>query len=332
MLSLNQKKILKLLAINARYSNKDIAKIVGISEDSVRYQINKLITDEKKGFFSVFFPFSHLGFYTHHYLIRLKNVELSNLEEICSIKEVFFINKSVGKYDLQLIICHRNDEELLKAKEKIDSILKDNIDESLLIKFFQTYKWTNVLLGFNIDLNKPSLRKNPVYSLNKEDWHSNTTVNWPEVKFNEGEKKTIKELLKNARASYSEIGKNTNQSYETIRQQIYKFVEKKYISSFSLMPNYAKFNLFTSYFLISLKNINREKIAKYVQSRDRIFYAAELIGKYNLIVYISSQKPADIHQEVFSLRKLLKDSVIDFELMSFDETLKSIQFPEVLLD
>jgi len=42
-LGLKQKKILELLSINCRYTNKDIGKAVGLSEDSVAYQIDKLM-------------------------------------------------------------------------------------------------------------------------------------------------------------------------------------------------------------------------------------------------------------------------------------------------
>ena len=46
-LKLKQKRILELLSINCRFSNKDIGKAIGLSEDAVDYQINKLINEDK---------------------------------------------------------------------------------------------------------------------------------------------------------------------------------------------------------------------------------------------------------------------------------------------
>jgi DNA-binding Lrp family transcriptional regulator len=332
MYSLNQKKLLKLLAINCRYSNKDLAKSIGVSEDVIRYQIDRLTRREKLLAISTSFHFSNLGFYLHHYLIRFKNIEEQRIEKLIGIKEIFFLNKSTGKYDLQIIICHRTDEELLHAKEKIDQILKGNIDESVLVKFYRQYKWTNVMPTFDVSVKLPASRKNQVYSLNKEDWHTDRTTPLPVVKFNENEKNTVRELLKNSRESYSEIGKKTKQSYETVRQQVYKFIEKGYIGNFGMTPNPQKFGLFTSYFLLNIRDLNTPGITSYIQSKKNIFYTAELIGKYNLILYIAAQTPQELHREAFELRRFLKDQILDLEMLNFDETLKSVQFPEVLLD
>ena len=70
-LSLKQKKLAKLLAINARFSNADIGHTLGISADTVEYQINKLVKKEKLGEFVTLFDYRAIG-YEHYQYSQLK--------------------------------------------------------------------------------------------------------------------------------------------------------------------------------------------------------------------------------------------------------------------
>jgi len=100
-LNLKQKKILKLLSINCRFTNKDIAKSVGLSEDAVRYQIDKLIKEEKMGFFNTQFVHLNLGYSSYHHWIRLpKKVSIDKIKEIPNVNSV---NSSFGKFDYQIL-------------------------------------------------------------------------------------------------------------------------------------------------------------------------------------------------------------------------------------
>src|SRR3989338_8540230 len=266
MLSLVQKKILKLLAINCRYTNKDIAQAIGMSEDIVRYHIEKLIEKEKMSHFTAFFDFKHVGMYHHHYLIRLKDISQNMIAELTRIKEIFFINTSSGSYDLQLIIAHKDDEELLAIKQQIDFLLKDNIADSMMLKFYVQYKWSNVLPVYDVAIKKPSNKKNPVYKLNREDWHQQSSDIMPPLKITEAEKKTIKALIKDPRASYTQISRQTDQSIESVRQQIYRFVEKEYIGSFGIFPDMHKYGYFTSCIMLNIQGLERAKLQSYIQS------------------------------------------------------------------
>ncbi len=332
MLALTQKKILKLLAINSWYSNKDIAKSVGISEDTVAYQINKLINEEKYSFFVNTFTFKELGFDHHHYLIRFKDIKDISMKEIVDMPEVFFINTSSGEYDIQLIICHRNDEEFLCAKKKIDELFSGKIAESLVLKFYVQYKFTNIIPEYDVSVTLPKNQKNPLYKLNSPEWHNTLTVPNSVVDFTNGELETIKFLIKNPRASYTEIGRKTNQSYETIRQQVKKFVEKGYLGNFGTFPNFDRLGYYANYVFLNVESIDDKKFGQYIRNNKNIFYAAKLIGKYDVLLYFVSKHPSELHEEIRNLRKLFSNQVISLEMLSFDKIHKSVQFPMVLFE
>ena len=86
-LSLTQKRILELLSINCRFSNKDIAKCVHLSEDAVDYQINKLIKEKKLGNFNVQFNYFLLGYSLYHIFVRVSDVNI-DYTPLTEIKEL----------------------------------------------------------------------------------------------------------------------------------------------------------------------------------------------------------------------------------------------------
>ena len=78
--------------------------------------------------------------------------------------------------------------------------------------------------------------------------------------------------------------------------------------------------------------LDDKKISAYVSSKKNIFYAAKLIGKYNLILYFIAEKPQELHKESYELRQLFKDKMLDIEMLTFEKVIKSVQFPMALLD
>jgi hypothetical protein len=117
-----------------------------------------------------------------------------------------------------------------------------------------------------------------------------------------------------------------------VRQQIIKFAQKGYIGNFGAFPNYEKYGYFGVFFLMNVAELDDKKILAYVATKKNIFYAAKLIGKYNLILYYVAEKPTELHRESYELRQLFKEKVLGLEMLTFEKTAKSVQFPMVLLD
>jgi DNA-binding Lrp family transcriptional regulator len=185
---------------------------------------------------------------------------------------------------------------------------------------------------YDVSVVLPKNKKNPLYKLNSSDWHNDRFIPAPANNFTSGELKTIKFLLKNPRASYTEIGRNTAQSYETIRQQVRKFVEKKYLGNFGIFPNFNKFGTYANYVFLNVESLDDTKFGQYVRNNGKIFYAAKLIGKYNVLLYFVSKHPSELHEEIRKLRNVFSNNILALEMLSFDEIHKSVQFPTILFD
>lgn len=328
-LSLIQKKILKLLCINSRFSNKDIAKTLNVSADTVNYQINNLLNKKKIGKWYVQFDYRMVGFYHYHYLLRVKDRAKLDLKELNALKFITFINTSQGKYDLQLIIAARNELEFEKHVNTIDEIIGENLQEFSILKFVSQYKYTYLSPNLYVPVPIPKNKKNPVYSLNKIDFSIGDSFDT--IKLDDTDKKIIQELIKDPRASYLEISRVTGISHETIRYRVAQYVKKRFISNFGISHDWGKHGFFTNYLFLKLKSHDTERFRTWVKNNKHVFYSARLLGEYNCILYILAKTPHEFNQQVKEMREIFKDSLLDLELLYFEDIVKNVQFPELLL-
>lgn len=325
-LNLRQKRILELLAINSRFSNKDIAKSVKTSEDTVEYQIDKLVNKEKVGNFFVQFDHFQLNCGNHHILIKLKDKNV-DWKKLVKIDEIISINTSFGIYDLQLVLTIRNALELNNVLNKIKKIIK--IKEIEVCEFTDYYKQiSNVIPEVDLNSKIPKNQKNFIYKLNRKQYGSNFNS---KIKLDSTDKKIIKALLDYPRRSYQELSKISKVNHETIRYRIRKYIENEFILNFGLFFDFKKFGYYTNYFLFKLENQNDTKIIKLLQKEENIFYSAKLNGKYNMICYVISKNPKELGEIFDRVFSELNDYIIESNLLFLDEFYKYVQFPMQLL-
>lgn len=328
-MNITQKKILKLLSINCRYSNKDIAKSSGVSADTVQYQIDNLIDVKKLGAFSILFDYRMVGFHHYHYLIRLNDVSNLQIEKLKALKFITFINTGYGKYDIQLIVVARDELELEKNLEKIGTVLGNNVQDFLLLKFSSQYKFTFLLPDLYIPVKVPRNQKNIIYSLNKENFVEEDK--YEKIKLDDLDYKIIKELIKDPRINYLKLAKILKVSHETIRYRISNYVKKGFITTVSLFNDFKMHGYFVNYIFLKLKNYNEETFKVFLDRNPHVIYSARLVGEYNCIIYIVAKNPEEFSREIKKIRNYFKDKILNLELLYFEKTEKSVQFPEVLL-
>ena len=75
-LDLKDRKILYELDLNARQSDKEIAKKVGISREAVRYRIQKLIDEGYINYFITLLNTMKLGFYWYRTFFKFQSFSL----------------------------------------------------------------------------------------------------------------------------------------------------------------------------------------------------------------------------------------------------------------
>ncbi len=321
-LNLRQKKLLELLSINCRFTNKDIAKSLHCSEDAVEYQIKKLIDEEKLASFSVQFDYSLLGYTHYHLLIRVKDLDIK-YESLFKIKEIISVNSSYGKYDLQLIALVKNKDELERVTTEIRKII--DIQDLSIAEFYSYIKrFTNILPPINVEVKIPTNRKNKIYVLNTKEY--SFSEDRSPLKLDKIDKKIISLILKNSRIKFSELSEKTGINQETLRYRVHGYAQRKFIMNFGLLHDFQKYGLYTTQLLVNLKETSKE-LKEFLHKNSHVFYSARLIGAYNAVIYIVSKDPLELGEILKEIRRIIGDNLLSMDLIHLEKIHKYIQFP-----
>jgi len=321
-LNLKQKKILKLLSINCRFTNKDIAKSVRLSEDAVRYQIDKLIKEERLGFFNTQFVHLNLGYSSYHHWIRLpKKVPIDKIKEIPNVNSV---NSSFGKFDYQILSYAKTKKQLKETIKRIKSLKPQEYKFSELIDLNKSF--TNVIPSINIEVKIPNNPRKFEYELSDESYA--LPIKDIQTKLDKVDKKIIKVLIKSPRASYQEIHEETDINHETIRYRMKRYVKERLINNFGLIHDFKKYGLYSSYILYKAKNLNNEELKQYLEHNKNIMYGPKLKGDYDGIIYVLSENPTELGKIYAEIIDIIGSSLQEVDLIIWDKIHKYVQFPE----
>ncbi|MBU0460744.1 MAG: winged helix-turn-helix transcriptional regulator, partial [Nanoarchaeota archaeon] len=109
-LDLKDRKILHELDLNARQSDSEIAKKVGLTRDSVRYRIKKLEDQGYINYFMTLLNSMKLGYNWYRTFFKFQNLSVEKEQEIINwLKErASWITKVEGIWDLNTGIFVKN--------------------------------------------------------------------------------------------------------------------------------------------------------------------------------------------------------------------------------
>lgn len=324
-LTTRQKKLLYLLSINCRFSQKDLAKALRMSEDAVAYQINKLIHKEKLGHFNVQFDYFRLGYKQNHIWIKLQHPQdYSFLEKY---NEIISINSSFGKFDLQLVTLTKSRKSFEKLITKIKKSLR--IQKFEISEFVDFYKrFTNIIPPIRAQVKIQRKKQPPIYELNTELYAKPLQ---DKIRLDKKDIQIIRLLLQNPRITYQEISRLTKLNHETIRYRINNYIRERLIVNFGIIHNFQKYGLYTTYLLLKLKKPDYKIIERALENNQHTFYAAKLKGTYNAIIYLVSSDPREFGREFSSIKEKLDPMITDIDLLFLDKLHKYVQFPIELL-
>lgn len=321
-----QKKLLKLLSINCRFTNKDIAKAIGVSPDTVSYQVNKLVDEENLGAFTTLFDCRQLGYTYYHVFLRVKRREAIDLDDLRSLPSVMMLAKVFGSFDVQLVILVKDETTLQATVDTVAGRVSTDVQDYMTLRHVEEYRWTQLTPDIDVDVDIPE-RSTPVYSLNDSDIAESN--DYTPTRIDDTDKQIISHLLDNPRVSYLEIARSVPVSRETVRNRVRSYIEDGFLIFFGLVPNYKRRGFFSNALFFKLKRIppNMEAILE----EPYVAYAARMTGEYNLLVYTLDRDPEQFASHARSIRRRVADDVLDMSLLYFEERLKNAQFPLELL-
>lgn len=266
-LDLKDRRILYQLDINARQSNAEIAKKVGLSKDVVNYRIKKL---EKTGFIKGYYTvidFSRLGYFSVRLYLKLIDTTPQKEKDILNFlinhNKTFFVAETEGPWDITIETWVKSIYEFEDFYMEFKKRFKQYIGDDQMSIFTKAHHFHRAYI-----LNKQFDESKPEY-FGKEE----------KVQYDRTDMLILKSLAKNSRIPIIEISTKLNIPPRTVAFRIKQLEKKKIIQGYRFIFDFELFG-YTYYKVdVILKEILRIKeLMSFAHRNPNIIYIDETIG------------------------------------------------------
>lgn len=322
-LDLKDRKILYELDLNARQTDSQIAKKVGLSRDSVRYRINKLVKSRYINYFMTLLNTMKLGFDWYRTFFKFQNTTIEKEKEIIDWleKRASWITKVEGNWDINTGIFCKNVYEYRDLLN--DFLLKYNKYIERYQVSIVTREWSyhrDYLLNKKQKTTKPEL----MGFNNKEDYKIE--------KIDEIDYKILKLLLKNARMNIVDIANKIKTTEIVVGYRIKKLIKKGIIIGFRPFVNINKLGYEYFKIHIKLQNITYEKkknLINYINLHPNTIHMTELVGGADIETEFQVKDNAEFYKYIKEIREQFGDVIRDYEFMQYTDEIKFTYLPEI---
>ena len=322
-LDLKDRKIIYELDLNARQSDTEIAKKVGLTRDSVRYRINKLVENGHINYFMTLLNSMKLGYDWYRTFFKFQNLTIEKEKEIIDyLKErASWISKVEGIWDLNTGIFVKNVYEY-----------RDLINEFLL-------KYSSFIERYDVSIVTREWSYHRDYLLNKKQKTSKPILMGfdPQKQYqieiiDETDCKILKTILKNARMKTIDIARDIKTTEMVVRYRLKNLIKNGIIIGFKPFLNVHKLGY--TYFKIhlTLQNLNPEKkksIVNYIHQHPNTVHMTELVGGADLEAEFQVKTNEEFYAHVQELRLKFGDIIRDYEFMQYTQEYKFTYLPEM---
>jgi len=311
MLSKKDKLVLKELDINPRRSNAQIAKKTGVNKETVNYTIKKL---EKQGIIQSYFSlinYFSLDEKIFKLLLRYQNVGEKKESEITTWlndrKEVVWIGKVEGKWDLIITIREEKIENIYELLEEFGTLFSKNIQEKQL------------LISYDLEW----LSEKYLYEDKKEFYKINLNQKDEKIEIDSKDMIIIKLLEHNSRIPAVDIASKIKLTAEATAKRINNLIKKKLIMGFKLRINYEKLEKGYQHIFISLKDLSKLKeVVSYYENSKNCIFIMKYHGNYDLHVELVTDSEKESREIIKELREKFGEIISDYQKITVLEELK----------
>jgi Lrp/AsnC family transcriptional regulator, leucine-responsive regulatory protein len=315
-LDLKDKKILTLLDENARYTNSQISKKVGLSKPSVENRIQRLIKERAIFQFYTVIDFTKLGYSHYKLYFKFQNVDLIEEKRIIEYwneeKNSVWVGQVRGEWDLSVSILAKNNYEF----GRILSEFMNKFSQFILKKDVLLTEYSPMYAREYLAETKPS---EFVYGIPSKIYE-----------LDEADRKILKELAKNARMNIIDLASKNKLTRDIINYRIKKLLKEKIIVAYRCYLNLENVGINSYKLMIRTKNFNEknEKAVKdFVSSHKKITQMLKLIGSWDLEFEVETSGEEELYEILTEIRKKFSDIIRDFDILRIIKTIKYDYFP-----
>ncbi|MFC1682366.1 Lrp/AsnC family transcriptional regulator [Nanoarchaeota archaeon] len=315
-IDLKDKKILTLLDENARLTNSQIARKVGLSKPAVEYRLKRF---EKNKFIFAYYTvvdFTKLGYSQYKIYFKFQNTDLEEEKRIINYwlkeKTSVWVAQIRGKWDLAVSI-----------------LAKSNFEFGKTLNQFMN-KFSKFILEKDVLLTEYS----PIYTREylTETKSSEFVYGIPSriYELDETDNKILRELSNNARINIIDLSEKTKLSRDIINYRLKKLTKQGIIVNYRCYLNLQ--NLGINHYKIIFRtksfNENSEKeIKTYVTKHKKVTQFLKLIGSWDLEIEFETENEDELYKILTDIRKKFSNIIRDFDILRITETYKYNYFP-----
>ena len=319
-LNLKDWKILYELDKDARRSDVQIGKKVGLSREVVSYRIKKLI---KNGIIKNFMTILNtplLGLVTFRVHFKFNSLTKDREIEIqeALLKGAFWLVKVRGHWDFNTMF---QTKDLYKFKEFID-------------KF--KLKFGDYLEDYKIDIITKIHHFRRSYLLMEANPFTEDVEIWGElhekIKLDNLDIKILETIENNARMNSLEIAKICDTTERIVRYRLKRLIHKKIIIGFRSSLDINKLGHIYVKVQLKLNNMSKElyeKLYQYMKLHKYVVYVTESIGGPDYEFEFQIKDTKKLYELINDLRNLFEKNIVEWDWVEYIEESKLSYLYEV---
>jgi DNA-binding Lrp family transcriptional regulator len=320
-LDLKDKKILALLAKNARTPATKISKIIGLSRDGVRYRIRNLMQNHVIQGYRTLVDVKAFGFEAYHVFIQLntpsKEVEKQIIEKFKAYPFIRAILKFSDKYDYEIAI-------IAKTIVEFDSLLTKIIGDCA--EYLQDYEIL-IITNFLVENSFPK----SFLEMHETSASIKAAKIGEKLKLDEKDVQIINILANNASLPLYAVANKTKMSADSVKYRLNKMLANQIIKKFIPVINYASLGYTIYAVLLTIRGLSEKKEAKLkelLMTDKNVLWAVKTIGRYNVLLYLCVPDVEEFHKSLINIRTNFQGELNHYETLVAYEEYKYTYFPE----
>jgi DNA-binding Lrp family transcriptional regulator len=305
-LDVKDKKLLKLLDENSRYSNSQLAMKVGLSKPAIDYRIKRLEKNNAIMQYYAVLDFMRLGFTPYKLYLKLQNAGIEEEEEIIQywIKDTnaVWVASIRGRWDVAATVFARSNNEF----------------GNILGKFMKNY--SKYVLEKDILL----IEHSEIYGALEYGAPKNI------IQLDDADKKILKAISVNARLSIVELMARTKLTRDVMVYRLKRLMKENVITQYKCQLNYDVIGIKYYKLLIRTKNLDEKselKLREYSAISKYSPQFLKLIGSWDIEIEFELHDEDTLYNIISDIRKEFSEILRDYDTLRIIKTYKMDFYP-----
>lgn len=315
-IDLKDKKILTLLDENARLSNSQIAKKIGLSKPAVEYRLQRFQKNDIIFSYYTVINFTKLGYSQYKIYFKFQDTNLEDEQKIIKYwkddSSSVWVAQIRGRWDLTVSILARS-----------------NFEFGRILNMFMN-QFSRFILEKDVLLTEYS----PIYAREylAETEPSEFTYGVPSKTYeiDDNDLKILKKLSVNARVNIVDLARDTKLTRDIINYRLKKLAKEKIIVQYRCYLNLQKLNINHYKIIFRTKNLDEQsekQIKQYVAQHKKATQFLKLIGSWDMEIEFETKDEDELYTILTDIRKRFSDVIRDFDILRITKTYKYDYFP-----